>query len=42
MLLEKIQKELLQLVGLDKMSVQGKKDHEEYNYKGEVIWQQVE
>lgn len=25
MLLEKIQKELLQLVGLDKMSVQGKK-----------------
>lgn len=42
MLLEKIQKELLQLVGLDKMSAQGKKDHGEYNYKGEVIWQQVE
>lgn len=42
MLLEKIQKELLQLVGLDNMSVQGKKDYGEYNYKGEVIWQQVE
>lgn len=29
MLLEKIQKELLQLVGLDKMSVQGEKDYRE-------------